>query len=211
MGRSPADAANVLARALAPHGGKVLYRGFIYNNHLDWRDPKADRARAGVDNFVRYDGKFEPNVIIQIKEGPIDFQAREPVSPLFSALQHSNVAIEVQSSQEYTGQERHMVWLPSMWKWVLDTDLRADGRSTPVKEIVEGRSFPLADGRARPGGFISVTNVGMETNWLHHPMAMANLYGFGKLAWNPDEPLEKIIDTWTRLTWGERARGRSNN
>ena len=202
-GRSPADGANVLARALAPHGGTVLYRGFIYNNHLDWRDPKADRARAGVDNFVRYDGKFDPNVIIQIKEGPIDFQAREPVSPLFAALQHTNVAIEMQTSQEYTGQQRHMVWLPSMWKWVLDTDLRANNRSTPVKDIVEGRSFPMPNGQPRPGGFVSVTNVGMEVNWLHHPMAMANLYGFGKLAWNPDESLGKIINTWTRLTWGD--------
>lgn len=201
-GRSPADAANVLGRALAPHGGVVLYRGFVYNNHLDWRDPKADRARAGVDNFARFDGQFEPNVIIQIKEGPIDFQAREPVSPLFAALRHTNMALEVQTSQEYTGQQRHMVWLPSMWKWVLDTDLQADNRSTPVKEIVEGQSFPLPDGRSRPGGFISVTNAGMDANWLHHPMAMANLYGFGKLAWNPNQPLDRIIDTWTRLTWG---------
>ncbi len=205
-GRSPADAANVLARALAPHGGVVLYRGFVYNNHLDWQDRKADRARAGVDNFVKYDGQFEPNVIIQIKEGPIDFQAREPVSPLFAALHNTNVAIEVQASQEYTGQQRHMVWLPNMWKWVLDTDLNVglDGqpRSTTVKSIVEGRSFPLSDGKPRAGGFVSVTNVGLDTNWLHHPMAMANLYGFGKLAWNPDANLDNIIDTWTRLTWG---------
>ncbi len=201
-GRSPADAANVLARALAPHAGVVLYRGFVYNNHLDWHDPKADRARAGVDNFARYDGQFEPNVIIQIKEGPIDFQAREPVSPLFAALPRTNMAIEVQASQEYTGQARHMVWLPSMWKWVLDTDLRAEGRSSTVKDIVTGHRFPLPNGQPRPGGFVSVTNVGLETNWLHHPMAMANLYGFGKLAWNPDQPLPDIIDTWTRLTWG---------
>jgi alpha-glucuronidase len=201
-GRSPADAANVLARALGPHHGVVLYRGFVYNNHLDWRDPKADRARAGVDNFVRFDGQFEPNVVIQVKEGPIDFQAREPVSPLFAALRHTNVAIELQTTQEYTGQQRHMVWLPSMWKWVLDTDLRAEGRVTPVKAIVEGRAFPSADGRARLGGYVSVTNVGLESNWLHHPMAMANLYGFGRLAWNPDEALGGIIDTWTRLTWG---------
>ena len=206
-GRSPADAANVLARALAGHGGVVLYRGFVYNNHLDWRDSKADRARAGVDNFEKYDGTFEPNVVIQVKEGPIDFQAREPVSPLFAALRKTNVAIEVQTAQEYTGQQRHMIWLPSMWKWVLDTDLRAPGpdgkaRSTPVKEIVEGRTFPLPDGRPRMGGFVSVTNVGMEANWLHHPMALANLYGFGKLAWNPDEPLDRIIDAWTRMTWG---------
>jgi alpha-glucuronidase len=196
-GRTPADAANVLARALAPHHGVVLYRGFVYNNHLDWHDLKADRARAGVDNFAYLDGKFEKNVIIQIKEGPIDFQAREPVSPLFAALRHTPEAIELQTTQEYTGQQRHMVWLPSMWHWVLDTDMRADGKPTPVKEIVEGKSF-----NQPTGGFVSVVNVGMEPNWLHHPMAMANLYGYGKLAWNPDEPLEQIIDTWTRLTWG---------
>lgn len=206
-GRSPADAANVLARALAPHGGVVLYRGFVYNNHLDWHDLKADRARAGVDNFAKYDGQFEPNVIIQIKEGPIDFQAREPVSPLFARLPHTPMAIEVQASQEYTGQQRHMVWLPSMWQWVLQTDLHAPGpqgepRSTSVAEIVEGRAFPQANGKPRLGGFISVTNVGMDANWLHHPMAMANLYGFGKLAWNSRASLEGIIDTWTRLTWG---------
>ena len=206
-GRSPADAANVLARALQPHGGVVLYRGFVYNNHLDWRDPKADRARAGVDNFVRYDGTFEPNVVIQIKEGPIDFQAREPVSPLLAALHRSNVAIELQTAQEYTGQQRHMIFLPAMWKWVLDTDLRAPGpdgkaRSTPVKSIVTGHSFPLPDGTPRLSGFVSVTNVGLDANWLHHPMAMANLYGFGKLAWNPDEPLPAILSNWTRMTWG---------
>ncbi|MGI4853323.1 MAG: alpha-glucuronidase family glycosyl hydrolase [Janthinobacterium lividum] len=201
-GRSPADAANVLARALKSHGGVVLYRGFVYNNHLDWKDPKADRARAGVDNFAKYDGMFEPNVIIQIKEGPIDFQAREPVSPLFAALPHSNVAIELQTSQEYTGQQRHMVWLPAMWKWVLDTDLRVGGRSTPVKQIVEGRSFPTPDGKPRMGGFISVTNVGTEADWMHHPTAMANLYGYGRLAWNPDTPLAEMADTWTHMTWG---------
>ncbi len=201
-GRSPADAANVLARALAPHHGVVLYRGFVYNNHLDWKDLKADRARAGVDNFARYDGTFESNVIIQIKEGPIDFQTREPVSPLFAALPHTSVAIEVQASQEYTGQQRHMVWLPPMWKEVLDTDLRIAGRSTPVREIVAGKTFPQSGGQPRTGGFISVTNVGMEPNWLHHPMAMANLYGFGRLAWNPDAKLDEIIDTWTRMTWG---------
>jgi alpha-glucuronidase len=84
-----------------------------------------------------------------------------------------------------------------MWKWVLDTDMRAEGRSTPVKEIIEGKSF-----HQPTGGYVSVVNVGLEANWLHHPMALANLYGFGKLAWNPDQPLEEIIDTWTRLTWG---------
>ncbi len=201
-GRSPADAANVLARALAPHGGVVLYRGFVYNNHLDWQDPKADRARAGVDNFARYDGQFEPNVIIQIKEGPIDFQTREPVSPLFGALRHTNMAIEVQASQEYTGQQRHMVWLAPMWQWVLDTDLRIGGRATPVRDVVSGKTFSLPGGTSRPGGFVSVTNVGMEPNWLHHPMALANLYAFGRLAWDPQARLGEILEQWTRLTWG---------
>jgi len=196
-GRTPAQAANMLARALAPHHGIVMYRGFVYNHHLDFHDLKADRARAGYDNFHALDGTFDPNVVIQIKHGPIDFQIREPVSPLFAGLQHTSQAIELQTTQEYTGQQRHMVFLIPMWKTALDTDLRVNNRSTPVKEIVEGKSFhqPL-------GGFVSVVNVGLDDNWLHHPLALANLYGFGKLAWNPDFTSQQIVDTWTRLTFG---------
>ncbi|WP_263384928.1 alpha-glucuronidase family glycosyl hydrolase [Granulicella arctica] len=200
-GRTPAQAANTVARALKPHGGVVLYRGFVYNNHLDWNDLKADRARAGYDNFHALDGTFKPNVVIQVKHGPIDFQVREPVSPLFAALQHTSQAIELQVTQEYTGQQRHMVFLVPMWKTALDTDLRAQNRSTPVKEIVEGKSF-----RQPLGGFVGVANVGLDTNWMHHPMAMANLYGFGKLAWNPDLTTDQIIDSWTRLTFGNDPR-----
>ena len=196
-GRTPAQAANVLARALQAHHGIVLYRGFVYNHHLDWHDLKADRARAGYDNFRALDGKFEPNVVIQIKHGPIDFQVREPVSPLFAALQHTSQAIELQVTQEYTGQQRHMVFLVPMWKIALDTDMRAQNRSTPVKEIIEGKSF-----HQLLGGFVAVVNVGLDDNWLHHPMAMANLYGYGKLAWNPDLTTDQIIDSWTRLTFG---------
>ena len=140
-GRSPADAANMLAAALEPHGGVVLYRAFVYNNHLDWRDPKADRARAAYDIFHPLDGKFVTNVIVQTKEGPIDFQAREPVSPLFAGLRETNQAMEVQITQEYLGQQRHLVYIAPMWKQVLDFDLRAEGRATPVKEILEGKSF----------------------------------------------------------------------
>ena len=116
FGRTPADAANTLAAALAPHGGVVLYRAFVYNHHLDWHDPKADRARAAYDIFHPLDGKFLPNVIIQTKEGPIDFQAREPVSPLFAGLEKTPQAMEVQITQEYTGQQRHLVYLAPMWK-----------------------------------------------------------------------------------------------
>jgi alpha-glucuronidase len=199
-GRTPAEAANVLARALKPHGGIVLYRGFVYNHHLDWKDLKADRARAGYDNFHALDGAFEPNVVIQVKHGPIDFQVREPVSPLFAALQRTPQAIELQITQEYTGQQRHMVYLVPMWKAALDTDMRAQGRNTPVKEIVEGKSFHQS-----LGGFVGVANVGLDDNWLHHPMALANLYGFGRLAWNPELSSGQIIDEWTRQTFGNDA------
>jgi alpha-glucuronidase len=196
-GRTPADAANMLARALKPHGGVLLYRAFVYNHHLDWNDPKADRALAAYDIFHPLDGKFDENVIVQIKYGPIDFQVREPASPLFAGLRHTNEAIELEITQEYTGQQRHLVFLIPMWKQILDFDMRADNRFTPVKGIVEGRSFhrPL-------GGFAGVANVGLDTNWLAHPLAMANLYGFGRLAWDPDTTSETIASDWTRLTFG---------
>ena len=197
-GRTPADAANVLARALRPHGGVVLYRGFVYNNHLDWNDLKADRARAGDDNFASLDGKFEPNVVIQIKEGPIDFQVREPVSPLFAALRHTSEAIE---TTDHAGVHRpaapHGLAALACGRGCSTPTCALDGRSTPVKEIVEGQGF-----HQPTGGFVRVVNVGLEPNWLHHPMAMANLYGFGKLAWNPDQPLPSRSSTRGRASPG---------
>ncbi len=201
-GRSPADAANVVARALKPHGGIVLYRGFVYNNHLDWHDLKADRARAGYDNFHALDGKFDDNVIVQIKNGPIDFQVREPVSPLFAGLPHTNEAIEFQVTQEYTGQQRHLVYLVPMWKEALDTDMRVTANATPlpVKLIVSGRETPTE--HHTEGGFIGVSNVGTD-GWLGNPLALANLYGFGRLAWDPNLTPPAIIDEWTRLTFGD--------
>jgi alpha-glucuronidase len=199
-GRTHADAANVIARALKPHGGVVFYRAFVYNHHLDWLDLKNDRAKAAFDNFRPLDGKFDDNVIVQIKNGPIDFQVREPVSPLFAGLRHTNQAIELQITQEYTGQQKHLCFLVPMWKEVLDFDMRVDGGSTVVKDLISGRTFH------RPvGGFAGVANVGMDANWLGSSMAMANLYGFGRLAWNPDLSTETIIDEWTRLTFGSDA------
>ncbi len=193
-GRSPADAANTLAAALAPHGGVVLYRAFVYNNHLDYNDPKADRARAAYDIFHPLDGKFLPNVVVQIKYGPIDFQAEEPVSPLFAGLPKTSEAMEVQITQEYTGQQRHLVYLAPLWKEKLDFDLHAESRTTPVKQIIEGRSFhqPL-------GGLIGVACVGQD-GWLGAPLAMANLYAFGRLAWNPDLSAAHIAEEWTKQT-----------
>jgi len=192
-GRSPADAANVLANALQPHGGVVLYRAFVYNNHLDYNDMKADRARAAYDIFHPLDGRFAPNVIVQIKEGPIDFQAREPVSPLFTGLVQTDQAMELQITQEYLGQQKHLVYIAPMWKQVLDFDLRGENRSTPVKEIIEGKSFH------RPtGGMVGVASIGRD--WLGSPLALANLYSFGRLALNPDLSPEQIAEEWTRQT-----------
>ncbi len=207
-GRSPADAANVLARALAPHSGIVLYRGFIYNHHLDWRDPKADRARAGYDNFRSLDGKFEPNVIVQIKYGPIDFQVREPVSPLFAALPHTNEAIELQITQEYLGQQKHLVYLAPMWKLSLDTDMRASLKDPPlpVRDFLSGKA--VHGQQHTLGGFIGVSNVGTG-DWLGNPLSMSNLYAFGRLAWNPTLSAPALSDEWTRLTLGNDAQVRS--
>jgi len=194
FGRTPADAANTLAAALVSHGGVVLYRAFVYNHHLDWRDPKADRARAAYDIFHPLDGKFAPNVVIQIKEGPIDFQAEEPVSPLFGGLRETSQAMEVQVTQEYTGQQRHLVYLAPMWKRVLDFDMRVDDHSTPVKDLIAGTTFhrPL-------GGMVGVAGVGRDA-WLASPLAMANLYAFGRLAWDPNLSAEEIAAEWTRQT-----------
>jgi alpha-glucuronidase len=196
-GRTHAAAANVIARALKPHGGVVFYRAFVYNHHLDWHDLKNDRAKAAYDNFHPLDGAFDDNVVVQIKNGPIDFQVREPASPLFAGLRRTNEAIELQITQEYTGQQRQLCFLVPMWKEVLDFDMRVDSDTTPVKALVAGRIFH------RPiGGFVGVANVGMDATWLGSPLAMANLYGFGRLAWDPNLSAEKIIDEWTRLTFG---------
>ena len=196
-GRTPADAANAIAQALAPHGGIVFYRAFVYNHRLDWREPKNDRAKAAYDIFHPLDGKFDANVIVQIKNGPIDFQVREPVSPLFSGLEKTNEAIELQITQEYMGQQRHLCFLVPMWKEALDFDLHAGRDGTPVKDLVSGVTFHRSS-----GGFVGVANVGMDTNRLRHPLAMANLYGFGRLAWDPNLSARTIAEEWTRLTFG---------
>ncbi len=197
-GRTHADAANVVARALAPHGGVIFYRGFVYDHHMDWNNPKNDRARAAYDNFHPLDGQFDANAIVQIKHGPIDFQVREPASPLFGALERTNQAIELQITQEYFGQARHTVFLPPMWKETLDFDMHVgSGGPSPVKAIVAGRTF-----RRPTGGFVGVSNVGLNANWYGNHLSQANLYGFGRLAWNPDLTAAQIIDEWTRLTFG---------
>ena len=187
-GRTHADAANVVARALKPHGGMIFYRGFVYDNKMDWRNLKNDRARAADDNFRSLDGKFDDNVVIQIKNGPIDFQVREPASPLFGTLAKTQQAIELQITQEYMGQARHAVFLVPMWKEVLDFDLRVGGRATPVK--------------TRVNAVVGVSNAGLDDNWFGNHLSQANLYGFGRLAWDPDLSARQIAEEWTKLTFG---------
>ena len=196
-GRTHADAANVVARALRPHGGVLFYRGFVYDHHMDWRNLKNDRARAAYDNFQPLDGQFDDNVIIQIKNGPIDFQVREPASPLFGALEKTNQAAELQITQEYMGQARFLVFLVPMWKETLDFDM---GPGT-VKALVAGKTLH------RPaGGVVGVANVGLDQNWTGNQLSQANLYGFGRLAWNPDLSARRIAEEWTRLTFGGDAK-----
>lgn len=196
-GRTHADAANTVARALAPHGGLLFYRAFVYDHHLDWRNLKNDRARAAYDNFHPLDGRFDSNVVIQIKNGPIDFQVREPASPLFGGLEKTNQAVELQITEEYTGQARHLVFLVPMWKATLDFDMHTPRAATPVKALVRGKAFDR-----QVGGFVGVANVGLDDNWAGSQISPANLYGFGRLAWNPNLSAERIAEEWTRLTFG---------
>jgi alpha-glucuronidase len=159
---------NRFARAVEPYGGVVMFRAFVYDNHLNPANWTADRANAAVEFFQHLDGKFDDNVIVQIKYGRIDFQVREPPSPLFSTLRKTSTSIELQITQEYLGQQCHLVYLAPLWKEILDFDLRADSSPSKVKDIVSGQRFK------RPlGGYAGVVNVGTNTTWLGSHLAMS--------------------------------------
>ncbi|KAM3578639.1 hypothetical protein VKS41_008839 [Umbelopsis sp. WA50703] len=194
--RTLAQGANLFADALAPFNGTVMYRAFVYNQ-LNESDLTADRAKAAVQFFQPFDGQFRDNVVVQIKNGPIDFQVREPTSPLFGVLQKTNVAMELEVAQEYLGQQCHLVYLPPLWKVTLDFDLQVDNKPSTVKDIISGKRFNRS-----LGGMAAVTNVGLNSTWLGSHLAMSNLYGYGRLAWDADSSSEDIIQDWTRLTFG---------
>ncbi|HOV26912.1 MAG TPA: alpha-glucuronidase family glycosyl hydrolase [Pseudobacteroides sp.] len=194
--RNHADGANMLAEALKPHGGIVIWRCFVYNCLQDWRDRKTDRAKAAYDHFMPLDGMFHDNVVLQIKNGPMDFQVREPVSPLFGRLKKTNTILELQITQEYTGQQKHLCYLVPMWKEVLEFDTYAMGKGSNVKNIVNGKTF-----NNKYGGIAAVGNVGDDMNWTGFQLAQSNLYGFGRLCWNPDLSKEEITDEWIKLTF----------
>jgi alpha-glucuronidase len=194
--RTLADAANLFAKEVQPHGGIVMYRAFVYNqlNESVWT---ADRAKAAVNFFKELDGEFDDNVVIQIKFGPIDFQVREPVSPLFANLFNTNTAIELQVTQEYLGQQSHLVYLPPLWKTILDFDLRVDHQPSLVRDIVAGKRF-----NRKLGGSAGVVNVGTNTTWLGSHLSMSNLYAYGRLAWSQTDDAQDVLQDWIRLTFG---------
>lgn len=196
-GRTHADGANMLAEAAEPYGGLIIWRCFVYNCKQDWRDRKTDRARSGYDNFIGLDGTFRDNVILQIKNGPMDFQVREPVHPLFGGLKKTNQMLEVQIAQEYTGQQRHICYLIPMFRQVLKYRTYVQESNDTVEDIVSGRTFGQKN-----CGMAAVANTGNDENWTGHDMAAANLYGFGRLAFEPDLTAEAIAKEWIRVTYG---------
>lgn len=196
-GRTHADGANMLADAAAPYGGLIIWRCFVYNCRQDWRDKKTDRARSGYDNFMPLDGSFRDNVILQIKNGPMDFQVREPVHPLFGGLTKTNQMLEVQIAQEYTGQQRHICYLLPMFKEVLGFHTCVKETQDTVLDIVSGRTFGQKN-----CGIAAVANTGDDENWTGHDLAAANLYGFGRLAFEPELSAEEIAKEWIVSTYG---------
>lgn len=196
-GRDHAQGANLLAEALKPFGGIVIWRCFVYNCELDWRDRSKDRAKAAYENFKPLDGKFMDNVILQVKNGPMDFQIREPLSPLFGGMEKTSELIEFEIAQEYTGQQIDLCYLIPMWKECLDFDTYAKGKGSYVKNIVNGSTFG-----SKYGGVAAVGNLGDSKCWTGNPMAQANLYGFGRLAWDTELTSEEIALEWIKLTFG---------
>lgn len=191
FGRTQADGANVIARALRPFGGIVYWRCFVYNCKQDWRDMQTDRPMAAYEHFQPLDGKFENNVILQIKNGPSDFQVREPNSPLLGAMPSTRQALELQITQEYTGQQIDLYALAVQWQEILDATV--DGAK-------ETREFVGPDRNIQ--AFAAVANVGDNENWTGHTLAQANLYAYGRMAWDPDLTAEAVLREWIGLTFG---------
>jgi alpha-glucuronidase len=188
--RSHADGANLLAAALAPHGGVVMWRAFVY-------DPKSgsDRAAAAYDSLQNLDGRFAPNVLLQVKNGPIDFQPREPFHPLFGAMPKTPLALEVQITQEYLGFANHLVFLAPMWRECLDSDTGSEDTGSTVARVLNGSHSGL-----HQSGMAGVANTGSDRNWTGHPFAQANWYAFGRLAWDLDLTPQQIADEWIEMT-----------
>jgi alpha-glucuronidase len=185
------DGANMLAAILEPYGGMVLWRAFVYDVTTD-----ADRAKCAYKEFVPLDGRFRPNVSVQVKNGPIDFQPREPFHRLFGAMEKTPLALELQITQEYLGQSTHLVYLAGMWKEILNSDTYAKGPGSTVARIVGGSVHGHGT-----SSIVGVANTGSDRNWCGHHFAQANWYAYGRLAWDHNLSAEAIADEWARMTW----------
>ena len=194
-GRTHADGANMLADALAPHKGVVIWRAFVYK-----ADVAEDRAKQAYAELVPLDGSFRPNVKLQVKNGPIDFQPREPFHPLFGAMPRTQTMLELQITQEYLGQGTHLAYLAPLFKETLDADTYADGPQTTVAHIVDGSVMAAGVGHLFCG-IAAVANTGDDRNWCGHPFAQANWYAFGRLAWDHGLAAADIADEWIRMTF----------
>lgn len=192
-GRTHVDGANMLAEALKPFNGLLMWRAFVY-------EPGDDRAKLAYKEFIDFDGMFADNVIIQVKNGPIDFQPREPFSPLFGAMKHTPLMPELQITQEYLGHSNHLVYLSPMWKEVLDADTYAFGKGSTVAKVTDGSLI-----KTRVSAIAGVANIGEDTNWTGHHFAQANWYAFGRLAWNHQLSSETIAREWLTLTFDTAA------
>jgi alpha-glucuronidase len=189
--RTHADGANLLADAVAPHGGVVIWRAFVYSSEVP-----TDRVMQAYDEFVPLDGEFRSNVLIQVKNGPLDFQPREPFSPLFGAMPRTPLMMELQITKEYLGQDTHLAYLGTMWQEVLDADTYARGPGSTVARVVDGSLF----GYTRTG-MAGVANVGTDRDWCGSIFNQANWYAFGRLAWDPTASAADIADDWIRMTF----------
>ena len=187
-GRSHADGANMLAEALAPYNGVVMWRSFVYNADVD-----EDRAKRAYKEFVPLDGQFKSNVFIQSKNGPVDFQPREPVCPLFGAMPKTPMILELQITQEYLGHSTHLVYLGPMWKEYLKFDTYAKGKGSTLASVIDGSLYQYSI-----TGIAGVANTGDDSNWTGHFFAQANWYAFGRLAWDHTLTAEQIADEWIR-------------
>lgn len=194
-GRNHATGANMLADALKPFGGVVMWRAFVYSN-----DGKTDRAKQAYTEFTKLEGKFRDNVAVQVKNGAIDFQPREPFHPLFGAMPKTPVMMEFQITQEYLGQATQLVYLAPMYKEVFDSDTYANGEGSTVAKVIDGSLHNYSF-----TGIAGVSNIGTDKNWTGHLFGQSNWYAYGRLAWNHNLSSEEIAEEWIRMTFSNNA------
>jgi alpha-glucuronidase len=195
-GRSHADGANMFAAALAPHGGLVIWRAFVYSS-----DQRQDRARQAYDEFVPLDGRFRDNVLVQVKNGAIDFQPREPFHPLFGAMPKTPLMLELQITKEYLGFATHLVYLGPLYEETLRSDTFAKGAGSTVAQVIDGSLHGYAH-----TGMAGVSNIGADRNWTGSHFDQANWYVFGRLAWDPGLASRDIAEEWARMTFSNDPR-----